>query len=260
MSVDAEPQSEKWKQWKALGAALESYWAAYGGWHALKTSPFFWLSIVFTLLVTPTWRHAGWWDTVNDAIPSLLGFSLGGMAILLAFGDDDFRKLTARAGGEWSPFVKMSAAFLHFIVVQTLAWLAALFCRAWYGPIHEEVYRFATAFGLSEWGLKELLRWTFWGPSYFLFIYAIATGLAATLRIFQSSVLFSKVVKKKAEDDAKKKADEDALRRKDDEANAIALQVFARFVRLLGELEKGKPQETLPSPEPKGRKGRQGNS
>ena len=190
---------------------LKLYWAAYGGWRALLTSVFLWLGVTLTIFLFPIWQKAGWWEGVTSAVPSLLGFSLGGMAILLAFGDDKFRELTARAGKDHSIFVRTASAFLHFIVVQTVAWIAALACHAWHGPRPDYAPAWLPGFFVPTESVDALKLYT-WGFCYFLFVYALLTGIAAAFRVFEFADLYSTYSKaiRKAEIQRKAQAQESA--------------------------------------------------
>jgi hypothetical protein len=85
------------------------------------------MSIVCGLII-PHFLH-----TYNDVsgiaiaiIPCLLGFSVGAMAILLAFSSSKIFSLIAEDGDERSLFMKMVTSFIHFIVVQTVCLCVAV--------------------------------------------------------------------------------------------------------------------------------------
>jgi len=59
------------------------YWSAYGGHKSLVKSPYLHVSLLLTLLSWHTWSEPGWWEHPKGALPDLLGFTLGGLAILL---------------------------------------------------------------------------------------------------------------------------------------------------------------------------------
>lgn len=114
---------------------FRKYWDIYGGWMALVRSPYLHAAILFTLLAYPIWRDTknDWTDLVMSVTPSILGFSLGGYAILFAFGDEKFRLAISGpdADGSPSPFMNVNASFVHFLVVNVLALLLAILARAW---------------------------------------------------------------------------------------------------------------------------------
>lgn len=164
---------------------LSRYWHAYGGFSALISSWYFWISVIMSLALYPHWSEKGWWDDVLSIMPNLLGFSLGGFAMWIAIGDDNFRKLISGKGedGSSSPYMEVNAAFVHFIILQMLALIFALFAKAYSFQLSEDNY-------LVEKGLFDYLRYLFvLGAylSYFTFIYALVSAVAATLAILRVS-------------------------------------------------------------------------
>ena len=115
-----------------VGKAFCKYWKAYGGFRALLGSAYLHGSALISLACYPVWDN-GWYDMSLSITPSILGFSLGGYAILLAFGDEDFRLAISGPDpdGNPSPFMKANAAFIHFIVISTIALLCAIVAKAW---------------------------------------------------------------------------------------------------------------------------------
>lgn len=58
-------------------------------------------------------------------VPSLLGFALGGMAIMLAFSSGKFLEAIRQRGKDNSYLRKIMASFFHFCVVLTAATILA---------------------------------------------------------------------------------------------------------------------------------------
>lgn len=147
-----------------LLSTIRMYWRTYGGLRALLLSPYLHGSIAYTFLVTPLWyyRGAAWFDTAVSVIPSMLGFSVAGYAILLAFGDEKFRKIISGSDsdGKPSPFMVVNASFVHFILVSAVALLFAIFAKAWN---------------------VQANAWA--GVGVLLFSYSIATAVAAAFAI-----------------------------------------------------------------------------
>lgn len=118
-------------QYIGLAASIRLYWKCYGGWWGLFGSPYLFISELIAYGCYPLWHHPGdryWYDLTLSVLPNLLGFTLGGYAILLAFGNDRFRKLISGADedGKPSPFLVVNGAFIHFILLQSLAIILAL--------------------------------------------------------------------------------------------------------------------------------------
>jgi len=163
------------------------YWDSYGGFSALFTSAYLYISLVLTFITFPYWAENTWWDQVFQILPNVLGFSLGGYAIWMAIGDENFRSLISGASksGKPSPFMGLSAAFVHFIFIQLLAILVALVANAYYfipKPEHF-FYNYTQEYPSVFYALKLIGNFV----GYFLFIYALMLALAATFSILRIS-------------------------------------------------------------------------
>lgn len=173
-----------------------TYWDAYGGARALWRSLYVHAALLLLVAMTPTWleptavaagQWSAWWDQAIAVLPTLLGFTLGGFAIFIGFGDEKFRQLLSAAGsGESLPknaYVQLCATFVHFIVVQILALIAALLCKSWwfYTPLMDPV--------------RHLMPWAnalAGALGYGLFLYALTSVLAATMHVFRIATLYAK--------------------------------------------------------------------
>ena len=62
-----------------------------------------------------------WPQLPLSILPNVLGFSMGGMAIVLSFAGSRFLGTITQGGKDDSYFIKLVATFFHFIIVQTLA-------------------------------------------------------------------------------------------------------------------------------------------
>jgi hypothetical protein len=155
---------------------FRDYWRAYHGWPALLASPYLHAAVVLTVLLWSRWTSAGWPDDVLTVVPSVLGFSLGGYAMLLAFGDVKFLQRLAEPeeNGAVSYYLALNASFVHFIVVQMIAIVLALIGKAY------------MADPPSLWAIPAFL-------CYLVFVYSIMAALAATFAIFRMASLYGKV-------------------------------------------------------------------
>lgn len=164
-----------------MSATLSLYWQAYGGWKAVVGSPFFWLSIALMVLTCRFWLYGEWWDQVLSVMPNMLGFTLGGFAVFLGFGDEKFKAVISGQDhhdpADSSPYMEVSATFLHFVLVQLIAILFAVVAKA-------------TDFtlpgywaGLSQW----LAQYRFIADAlgYWLFLYGLCIVAATAIAIFR---------------------------------------------------------------------------
>lgn len=106
---------------------LRRYWKGYGGCPTLLVSPYLHAAIIISL-PGAWWAPGAWPEKVEAIVPSLLGLSLAGYAILLALGSGDFfeKIRKPKSNGRPSTLEGISTAFLHFVIVQTLALVMSL--------------------------------------------------------------------------------------------------------------------------------------
>ena len=126
-----------------------------------------------------------WWDQSISILPNLLGFTLGGFAIFIGFGDEKFRALLAQPEEKTelqTVYVELCATFVHFILVQILALIFAVVARAWW---------FYAAWMDPVRDYLPFLNGLAGGIGYGLFLYAITSVLAATMQIFRIASLYA---------------------------------------------------------------------
>lgn len=163
------------------------YWNAYGGSRALFRSPYLHLAFFLLLITFNTWTDADWWDDVISALPNLLGFTLGGFAIFIGFGDERFRQLLADpetdAEGNEVPtiYVSLCASFVHFIIVQLVALVYAVIAKSWW-------FYFPWPCFIED--ALPAIRLTFWAIGYGLFLYALTSVLAATMHVLRIANMY----------------------------------------------------------------------
>lgn len=109
----------------------------------------------------------GFIDNALSILPSLLGFTIGAMAIVLAVAPSSVFVLLAQRGNPASFFMKMTANFLHYIIVQVIGILLALI------------------FSGSESNLAGLVVG-------FVMIYAITVSVAIGTQLFQMARIYNK--------------------------------------------------------------------
>ena len=161
------------------------YWTAYGGTRALIRSPYLHLAFLVLLITSHYWINSPWWEQPLSIIPNLLGFSLGGLAMLLSFGNAEFQKFISKkdeeSGSDPTAFIEVSASFVHFMLLQLAALLVATtfnaldFYVSWPKCIRPIVDISAAALS---------------GLGYLLFLYSITAMVAAVFAVFRMTSWF----------------------------------------------------------------------
>lgn len=169
------------KQFKGTRRSWSIYWKTYGGWRSIFSSTYFLSALIFTFLCFKAWvvesESWAWFNLCNSVLPNVLGFTLGGYAILLAFGSSKFMEAIAGDNPDedgFSPFMEINATFLHFIIVQVVALIVSIFSLIW---------EFKT-------GL-----FAFFG--FLLFSYAIAISIAAAFAILRLAKWYDDFITRK---------------------------------------------------------------
>lgn len=185
------------KQLKGATSGFRAYWSAYGGWPAFIGSPYLLIALIFTASMAPFWIKPNWWDLVLSTLPNILGFSLGGFAIFLAFGDDGFRNLIAGKhpddqSDEPSPYLQFSATFFHFILVQICAIILSLLAKSIFS------IELQPDSSLAYW--NHIAKPIWWAIGFASFSYAILSVAAAAMAIFTLSRSFDDYITDKNSD------------------------------------------------------------
>lgn len=192
---------------------VKSVWYHYGGFRALFRSAYFWISLLILVLTARIWAAPGWWQDPISILPNLLGFTLGGYAILIAFGGADFQSFIVSLSDDEedersrNAFMDLSATFCIFVGLQVSALLLAVVFKAQPATLITDalqIERSATSCLQQVLSVAQLVAWGF---SYWIFIYALTSGGAAVLAVFRVSRWFSRWAKmlaqKKSETDQK---------------------------------------------------------
>lgn len=170
------------------------YWRAYGGTAALVRSFYLHAALLITLICANAWLTAGWWDQVTSILPNVLGFTLGGFAIFVSFGDEKFRQLLAEPdeedGDAPTAYVRLCSTFVHFILVQIVALLFAIIANAMYFPWCNSPAFFDAALPWMN-GLAGFIGYAF-------FIYSLTSALAATMHVLRIASMYESFQKSQA--------------------------------------------------------------
>lgn len=145
----------------------------YGGWKALALSPYLWCAGIFAALCKPIWFDGAvngfaWTEWALSLLSGLISFSIGGLAVFLAFSNESFLKLLRQKGKDNSYLMIVTTAFFHFILVQ-FAGIATIVL----------VISFKTVF-LS-------------GIAFWLFCYAVACGIAAAAALVGNAEVLNRL-------------------------------------------------------------------
>lgn len=189
--------------YKGTRDIFKLYWTAYGGLWAMLRSPYLHLAALVLALTWNTWWApqcaangdcVGWWDQNISVLPNLLGFTLGGFAIFIGFGDEKFRGLLAdpdpvqpdqpvEANALPNLYIGLCASFVHFILVQSIALLYAVVAKSWwfYAPFMDPVRDWLPAMNAIAGGI-----------GYGLFLYALTCVLAATMHVFRIAKMYAR--------------------------------------------------------------------
>lgn len=168
---------------KGPGKSFLIYWNAYGRKNALLASLYFWTSLFLAFLIIfvdifkeNTWQ---WQKDVISIIPTVFGFSVGGFAILIGFGNEKFREKMCykKKDKNFSIYIKVNAAFFHFIFVQ--------FSCLFYTIL------------VTSLNIHNIFPFNFFG--IFIFIYAIFTILAIAFAILRLARWFDMLYPPKSE-------------------------------------------------------------
>lgn len=183
--MSANPSTKK--AFAGVFLLWHKHWKIYGGLGALLGSTYFLFSIIITAINYWSWSKPEWWEIVLSTIPDILGFTLAGLAVFLSM-DAGFSKIITgqRKNSKASPFMTLVSSFVHFITVQTLAFIYALTAKSLYVSVD----------GLPNWYYQALPILNLIGGAlgYFLFIYAMLLILGATFAIFRYSTWYEKYI------------------------------------------------------------------
>ncbi|MDH6593345.1 hypothetical protein M2165_003234 [Variovorax sp. TBS-050B] len=163
---------------------FKRFWVAYGGSGALLRSPYLYVALLIAPLCWGTWSAPNWWDTVISVLPNLLGFTLGGFAIFVSFGDARFiASLAAEEENAVRPTVyrELCATFVHFILVQVAALVLAIVTKGmWFQANLPDYIASALPIANLAWGAF----------CYAVFLYALTSIVAIALHVFRISTMY----------------------------------------------------------------------
>jgi hypothetical protein len=155
------------RQWGNQARAIGHYWKVYGGFAGLITSPYLHVAAILTVI---SWGFRSSARSPSEiavgVLPNLLGFTVGALAIVLAFSSAAVFERLAEKGEPRSFFMKLTASLIHFILVQVLALLCAIVGR-----------------------MTEATPVEFF--SLFLLFYAVIITFAAGMQLFLTAIIYN---------------------------------------------------------------------
>jgi uncharacterized membrane protein len=154
-------------------------WVSMGGTGAIWKSFDFRVALAVSLLCWPAWLAPEWWEKAISVLPNLLGFTLGGFAIFLGFGSDQFKELIARKDEAKSEYLSVSSTFLFIVAVQVVGLLYAIICESLWVPTPTLLKPISH--------IIPYLNYLAWFIGFFLFMLGIVLSLRAAIRIFRIS-------------------------------------------------------------------------
>ena len=197
---------KRYPAYQGVLGIFATYWRGYGGWAALRDSPYLHLSGLLTLCCFGSWSQPDWWEKVFSVLPNLVGFSIGAFAIFLGVGGESFQSRIAGADSSnpksISPFISAAAAFTHFIVVQVLAIVVALV----FASLHKVALPVSLSWAHS---LNEYGRQVAWFLGMWLFLYALTLTIGTVMVIFRTAGWFDEYAAAKRAREEQKSGVED---------------------------------------------------
>lgn len=167
------------KSFTGTAKRISRYWTVYGGHRAVLTSAYFWAAVVLSAICYPLWIGSPDWTPIAlSVLPSLLGFSVAALAIVLAFPGHRIFQHMAEEGSDTSYYMGLAVRLTHFIVLQVAGIGAALIAKAW------------DAITLN-------------GLGFLIFGYAVMTGVSTALEFFGAARIYNAAEKPSSDDPPK---------------------------------------------------------
>lgn len=170
---------------------IKEYFKDYGGFTAMRRSPYFAVSVLFALLMLPTWKSSWPAEAIISVIPSMLGFSLAAFTFSLGIGTDTFRIIMGKKINGQSVAGAISTSFTHFVFVQVVALFFGLVCKShWIAfVLNSTNISWSELPQVIQDGLS-LIKWLSGLTCVFLLGYAVLSAIPALLNIYKASKSF----------------------------------------------------------------------
>ncbi len=174
--------------YRGLWGALNRYWADYGGWRDLFSSPLFHFSALISVASYSAWLQPTWVDLPLSLLPNLLGFSLGAYALIFSLADERLLAALNAPTTDGTPTVlrMVNATFLHFILIQTAAIVFALMNKS---TLLIDLVEILGATPCWTSVLTRLLTCLAGAIGYFLTVYAVVSLIGAALAAYRLAIM-----------------------------------------------------------------------
>lgn len=116
--------------------------------------------MLFAFPTNRLWNKHLWVDSALSVLPNLLGFSLGAIAIILAFPSSQFFRVFREGGRDDSYYITTASRFVHFVILQVVAIMLSLLSKS---HDHSKILSFI---------------------GYIAFVYAVSSAVFGALSLF----------------------------------------------------------------------------
>lgn len=170
--------------WRNQAKTFRAYWAIYGGFLDFFKSPYLHVSAILAgvCIYYVDLSKVQFSSIAINVIPNILGFTLGAMAIALAFSSAELFKQIAEEGRPDSFFMKLMANLVHFTIAQVSALVVAIVAQAVQSPLLEYL-------------------------TIALLLYAVLVTLATGMQLFHAAVVYNAAASLPGEEDSKRSPD-----------------------------------------------------
>lgn len=114
--------------------SFEDYFKYFSHPKDIASSVYFLFSLAFSVILCllGLYQSADWLQLPLGILPNILGFTLGGYAIIISLGTEEFKKflINKKLKNGQPLFLVVNAQFLHFIIIQVVTILVAVLIKA----------------------------------------------------------------------------------------------------------------------------------
>lgn len=170
---------------------IARYFQDYGGWKAVRSSPFSLIAVATGLVSYKTWLSDDWTNTTLSVIPNLLGFSLGTYALLFSLISPNikFALKNLKNSSNVSYLDEVNATFFHFIFCQVIAFMTAYLFQQ---TLFYDLSRFIAKMIPTPFDLFPLIKYSGALFGVIIFLYSILMVVASSLTVYRLARIVEK--------------------------------------------------------------------